>query len=98
VKFPIYGNFDQTSVIKRLLAIEKKENVGLHIQLSEIENYQRLNELLFFMLTLGALSSFEETYMIPQDCQIFIEVANTFDDKLWKNAHILRLFEFEEIR
>ncbi|CAF3271167.1 unnamed protein product [Rotaria sp. Silwood2] len=76
VKFPINGNFDIDTIVKKL--IEKtptslSSQAAVHLDVGIIDNIQQLNEFLYSLLIFRAFRSRRVAITIPFDLPIFIE-------------------------
>jgi hypothetical protein len=97
---PIGGTLNRDYVINNLINLElnlqKGKTTYLHLDLSETDNDDLMNEILFKLLILRYLDSNEKVYYLGYDIHILIEIPNGFCefDKKYK---ILGLFKKNEI-
>ena len=93
---PIGGTINREYVIQNLinlnLNLKKGKSTFLHLDLSETDNDDLMNEILFKLLILRYLDSNEKIYYLGYDINILIEIPNGFCefDKKYK---ILSLFK-----
>ena len=77
--------------------IEKKENKNaIHLDLTESEETNLINEFLFSFLITRFYNNNETIIYIPKDIDIYIEIPNCFNNYLSKFG-ILRIFNKENI-
>ena len=79
---PIGGSFNRDYVINNLenlkLDSENQKEIYLHINLSETDNDELMNEILFKLLILRYLDSNEKIYYLGYEINIIIEIPNGF--------------------
>ena len=100
---PIGGSFKPNYVIKNLenlnLNLENGKETYLHIDLSETDNEDLMNELLFKILILKYYDSKETIFYLGYDINIYIEIPTGFVSfeekykilKLFKKTHLDKL-------
>ena len=100
---PIGGSFTRNYVIKNLdnlhLDLEKGNSTYLHLDLSDTDNDDLMNEILFKLIILRYLDSNEKIFYLGNDIHIIIEIPKgfiEFDKKykllgLFKKIHIDKL-------
>ena len=92
---PIGGAFSRDYVIQNLLnlnlKLDKKVNC-LHIDLSETEDDDLMNEILFKLIILRCVDSKENVFYLGYNIKIYIEIPSGFIDFLEKYK-ILNLFK-----
>ena len=97
---PIGGEFTRDYVIQNLINLKLKfNNVDknyLHIDLSDTENDELMNEILFKLLILRCIDSKERVYFLGYEIKIFIEVPTGFID-FREKYKILNLFKHNYI-
>ena len=93
---PLGGSFSRDYVIKNLnnlnINLQKIKNIYLHLDLSETDNDDLMNEILFKLIILRCLDSNEKIYYLGHDINIIIEIPKgfvIFDEKY----QILNLFK-----
>ena len=92
---PIGGTINRDYVINNLinlqLNLQKGKTTYLHLDLSETDNDDLMNEILFKLLILRYLDSNEKIYYLGYDIHILIEIPNGFCE-FDKKFKILNLF------
>ena len=100
---PLGGVFTRNYVISNLenlnLELNEGKNIFIHLDLSETDNDDLMNELLFKLLILRFIDSNEKLFYLGNDVNIIIEIPNGFIDfkekykllSLFKNIHIDKL-------
>ena len=98
---PIGGSFTRSYVIQNLknlnLDIRKENNTYLHIDLSDTDNDDLMNEILFKLIILKFINSEETIFYIGYDIHLIIEIPKGFSDFL-KKYRLLNLFKGNEIK
>ena len=101
---PIGGSFTRRYVINNLenlrLDSENQKEIYLHINLSDTDNDELMNEILFKLLILRYLDSNEKIYYLGYDINIIIEIPTGFINfeekykilKLFKKIYIENLY------
>ena len=93
---PIGGSFTPNYIINNLenlnLNIENGKEIYLHIDLSETDNENVMNELLFKLLILKYYDSKEKIFYLGYDVNIIIEIPTGFVN-FEKNFEILTIFK-----
>ena len=93
--FPIGGSFTRNFIINNLknlnLNLENGKEIYLHINLSETDNDDLMNEILFKILILRYIDSNEKLYYLGNDINIIIEIPRGFYD-FEEKYKILKLF------
>ena len=90
---PIGGKINKDAIINNLfkLNIQEGKNSYLHLDLKDTEDDRLMNEVLFKILIMRYLDSYEKIYYLGYDINIIIEIPNGFYD--FKEKHkILNLF------
>ena len=75
--FPVSGVVSFRNILKRLIKLDLPEKSSLHIDIGLItddESRTELNRVLFSLLILGGLSSFEHVFTLPEGCEVYIEL------------------------
>jgi len=100
---PLGGVFTRNYIINNLenlnLELNDTNNIYIHLDLSETNNDDLMNELLFKLLILRFIDSKEKIFYLGNDINIIIEIPNGFIDfkekykilTLFKNIHIDKL-------
>ena len=93
---PIGGSFTRNYVIKNLknldLDISKNNSTYLHIDLSDTDNNDLMNEILFKLIILKFLNSEDQIFYLGYDIHLIIEIPNGFID-YEKKYKLLSLFK-----
>jgi len=97
VLFPISDEIDFEKLTKRLFDIQETKKMLLHLNLCQVDSPSLLNEFLFNLIILRTLYGFGESFIVPDDCMFYIEVANTLNNQLLDSLTFLQLFEIELI-
>ena len=101
---PIGGTINRDYVINNLINLElnlqKGKTTYLHLDLSETDNDDLMNEILFKLLILRYLDSNEKVYYLGYDIHILIEIPNGFCkfDKKYKILGLFKKIEINELR
>ena len=97
--FPLGGNITKEKIylkLKKLMKDIPKENkyndIAIHLDLFESNEYSVINEFLFSFLITKFYSSNENIIYIPLNIEIFVEIPNCFKDFI-SNYKILTLFK-----
>ena len=97
---PIGGTFTREYVIKNLKNLncdtQNCKYIYLHIDLSDTEKDELMNEILFKLIILRYLDSSEEIFYLGHDINIIIEIPQGFFD-FKKKFKLLNLFKEEYI-
>ena len=97
---PIGGTFNREYVIKNLKNLnfdtQNCKYIYLHLDLSDTEKDELMNEILFKLIILRYLDSSEEIFYLGHDINIIIEIPQGFFD-FKKKFKILNLFKQEYI-
>jgi len=100
---PIGGSFTRNYVIKNLynldLDISKNNSTYLHIDLSDTDNNDLMNEILFKLIILKFINSEDQIFYLGYDIHLIIEIPKGFIDyekkykllSLFKNNYIDKL-------
>ena len=99
--FPIGGSFRREYILNNLINLKTKIDKGnssyLHLDLSNTDNDNLMNEILFKLIILRYVDSFEKIYYIGHDINIIIEIPNGFVE-LYKKFKFLKLFHRTHIK
>jgi hypothetical protein len=97
--FPLGGNITKEKIylkLKKLMKDIPKENkyndIAIHLDLFESNEYSVINEFLFSFLITKFYSSNENIIYIPLNIEIYVEIPNCFKDFI-SNYKILTLFK-----
>ena len=97
---PIGGTFNREYVIKNLKNLnfdtQNCKYIYLHLDLSDTEKDELMNEILFKLIILRYLDSSEEIFYLGHDINIIIEIPQGFFD-FKKKFKMLNLFKQEYI-
>ena len=92
---PIGGSFTRNYVINNLvnlhLDLQNGNNSYLHLDLSETDNDDLMNEILFKLIILRYLDSSEKIYYLGNDIHLIIEIPNGYIE-FNKKYKLLNLF------
>ena len=93
---PIRGLISRNDILNNLKKLELDLNKGntsyLHIDLSDTDNEDLMNEILFKLIILRYVDSKEKIFYLGNDIHLIIEIANDFIE-LDKKYKILKLFK-----
>ena len=101
---PIGGTINRDYVINNLINLELNLKQGkttyLHLDLSETDNDDLMNEILFKLLILRYLDSNEKIYYLGYDIHILIEIPNGFCefDKKYKILNLFKKTNIDNLR
>ena len=104
VYFPLGGSFNRKYVIENLMKLKLDLKNGsstyLHLDLSETDNDDLMNEILFKLIILRYLDSNEKLFYLGYDINIIIEIPNGFVkfDKKYKLLNLFKKVDIEELR
>ena len=76
--FPIGGEITRNEILDRLLKIEKKKKIGLHLDLYDTSQIELINEFLFKFLITKCYSINDNLFYYGNEIIIKIEVPNGF--------------------
>ena len=86
VSFIITGNVNLASYAQRLFSNpalrSDKTKIALHLDIGTVDDYAEVNELLFMLICLRAFKVQNDAFICDQNVTIYIEIANTWSDKL----------------
>ena len=91
VTFSISGPLDQTKLIQRLKELNIKYYHGLHLDIGEVNDPFWLDIFLFQLIVTGMVSSGTQFYHL-QTAHVYIEIANTLNDRLRESLVISKCF------
>ena len=100
---PIGGSFTRDYVINNLinlkLDLQKGNNTYLHLDLSDTDNDDLMNEILFKLIILRCLDSNEKIYYLGYDIKIIIEIPKGFVefDKKYKLLNLFKKIHIEKL-
>ena len=101
---PIGGSISRNYVINNLenlnLDLKKGKSTFLHIDLSETDNDDLMNEILFKLIILRFLDSNEKIFYLGNDINIIIEIPKGFIefDKKYKILNLFKKINLDELR
>ena len=101
---PIGGTINRDYVINNLinlnLNLQNGKTTYLHLDLSETDNDDLMNEILFKLLILRYLDSNEKIYYLGYDINILIEIPNGFGefDKKYKILSLFKKISIDNLR
>ena len=100
---PVGGSINRDYVINNLidlnLNLQKGKTTYLHLDLSETDNDDLMNEILFKLIILRYLDSNEKIYYLGYDIHLLIEMPNGFCefDKKYKILNLFKKTHIEEL-
>ncbi len=100
---PVGGSINRDYVINNLidlnLNLQKGKTTYLHLDLSETDNDDLMNEILFKLIILRYLDSNEKIYYLGYDIHLLIEMPNCFCefDKKYKILNLFKKTHIEEL-
>ena len=100
---PIGGSFSRNYVINNLrnlkLDLNKGKTTYLHIDLSETDNDDLLNEVLFKLIVLRYLDSNEKIYYLGNDIHLILEIPKGFIefDKKYKLLNMFKKIHIDKL-
>ena len=76
IHFPISGTVDRNVIVERLVRLDITQNTILHIDIGNLaaDGFREINEILFSVLILGGMTTFEYAFVVPKGCQIYVEI------------------------
>ena len=93
---PIGGEFNRDYIIKNLnnlnMPLQNTKNVYLHLDLSDSDKDELINEILFKLIILRYLDSNDKIFSLSSDINIIIEISKGFIN-FEKKYKILNLFK-----
>ena len=95
VTFPISGNLDQSKIIQRLKQLGLKDFQCLHFDIGEVDDPVMLDTFLFQLIVTGMVSCGTQLYGLP-NTRVYIEIANSLNDRLRESLVITQCFTCEE--
>ena len=75
--FPISGSVNFRNILKRLTKLDIPQGSSFHIDIGHVieeDNKMEIDRILFSLMVLGGISSFEYLFTLPEDCHVFIEL------------------------
>ena len=97
IEVNISGNSDNSSLGRVLMELQPDTPVNLHLQLNSLEDTTSVHELIFSLSVFKQYYCTKGMFYLPEGSKIFIEVANTFDDFLYKSLNFLKLLPRDHI-
>ena len=92
ITFPISGLFEPTKIVKRLRELRVKPYHCLHLDIGEVNDTMSLDTFLFQFIVTGMASAGGQFYLLPTT-HIYIEIANTSEDRLLEGLAFLKGFK-----
>ena len=81
IYFPINGLFDRKDIFNRLKELNKLNGINngtIHLDLYYSNEFNLINEFLYFILFTKVFRQGEDIFILPNDIPIFIEIQNGF--------------------
>ena len=100
---PIGGCFTRDYVLNNLinlnLDLQKGNNIYLHLGLSETDNDDLMNEILFKLIILRYIDSNEKIFYLGYDIHIILEIPNCFIefDKKYKLLNLFKKIHIDKL-
>ncbi len=91
VTFPISGQIDQSKIIQRLKQLGLKDFQCLHFDIGEVDDPVLLDTFLFQLIVTGMVSFGTQIYSL-QNAHVYIEIANSLNDRLRESLVITQRF------
>ena len=95
VSFPISGQIEKTHIIQRLKQLAVKDFQCLHFDIGEVDDPVLLDTFLFQLIVTGMVSCGTQLYSLPS-VPVYIEIANSLNDRLRESLVITQCFTCEE--
>ncbi|CAG9325375.1 unnamed protein product [Blepharisma stoltei] len=90
ITFPIGGDINYAEVCKMLSKLNiTYERTILHLNISYTSNPSLLNEILINICLLRTLSASENIFVLDREYPIWIEIANTYGNSLFRSVEYL---------
>ena len=97
VTFPISGQLDQSKIIQRLKQLDLKDFQCLHFDIGEVDDPVLLDTFLFQLIVTGMVSFGTQLYSL-QNIHVYIEIANSLNDRLRESLVITQCFTHVELQ
>ncbi len=97
VTFPISGQIDQSKIIQRLKQLGLKDFQCLHFDIGEVDDPVLLDTFLFQLIVTGMVSFGTQIYSL-QNARVYIEIANSLNDRLRESLLIIQCFTRVELK
>ena len=97
VTFPISGQLDQSKIIQRLKQLDRKDFQCLHFDIGEVDDPVLLDTFLFQLIVTGMVSFGTQLYSL-QNAHVYIEIANSLNDRLRESLVITQCFTRVELQ
>jgi len=99
---PIGGCFTRNYVLNNLINLNldfQKNNIYLHLDLSETDNDDLMNEILFKLVILRYMDSSEKIFYLGYDINLILEIPNCFIefDKKYKLLNLFKKIHIEKL-
>ena len=96
--FPIAGELSISSICKRLCRIDFIGPSILLFQINCNNNQSLVNEILMNLSLFKTIISDNKIFIIPQNVELYVEVANSYDNSLYKELKYLEYLPQEIIQ
>ena len=97
VTFPISGQIDQSKIIKRLKQLDLRDFQCLHFDIGEVDDPVLLDTFLFQLIVTGMVSFGTQLFSL-QNTHVYIEIANSLNDRLRESLVITQCFTRAELK
>ena len=99
VTFPISGQVDPSKIIQRLKQLGLKDYQCLHFDIGEVDDPMLLDTFIFQLIVTRMVSFGTELYSLPNtSVHVYIEVANSLNDRLRESLVITQCFTCVELQ
>ena len=95
VTFPISGQIEKNHIIQRLKQLALKDFQCLHFDIGEVDDPVLLDTFLFQLIVTGMVSCGTRLYSLPST-PVYIEIANSLNDRLRESLVITQCFTCDE--
>ena len=96
VTFPISGQIDQGKIIKRLKQLDLRDFQCLHFDIGEVDDPVLLDTFLFQLIVTGMVSFGTQLFSL-RNTHVYIEIANSLNDRLRESLVITQCFTRVEL-
>ena len=98
INFPLEGEISVEGIGRRLLATNMNENLAICFQIQPVDDEDILTEIILQIILLRCLDSPPGVVIIPQECPIYIEIANFSEDRLTQFLRFTQYFPSHHIQ
>ena len=97
ITFPISGQIDQSKIIKRLKQLNLRDFQCLHFDIGEVDDPVLLDTFLFQLIVTGMVSFGTQLFSL-QSTHVYIEIANSLNDRLRESLVVIQCFTRVELK